>query len=292
MFSFIPKFLGIILNFIYQNLSFQNYGLAIILFTVFIKLLLLPLTIKQSKSTAKMQEIQPAIQEIQRKYKNDKNKLNEEMMKVYAENKYNPASGCLPTLVQLPILFSLIYVVGKPLTYMLGYSPDQIANEISIFSEQIKNGLINADLVVKGFYEQISIVKFNKIIDMKFLGLDLSIVPKWQPQIIFGPESSTYLPLLILPILSFASTILSTKLMMMSTAKRNEGNNSNKEASQDAAMAMQKNMMFIGPMMTLLVSFQFPAGLGLYWCAGNIFQIIQQLYLNKYIINKKEVKEN
>ena len=291
MFSFIPKTLGIILNFIYQNLAFQNYGFAIILFTVVVKLLLLPLTIKQSKSTAKMQEIQPIIQEIQRKYKNDKEKLNEELMKAYAEHKYNPASGCLPLLVQLPILFSLIYVVGKPLTYMLGYSPDQIANEISIFSEKINSGIVNADLVVKGFYEQISIVKFNKIIDMRFLGLDLSLVPTWRPNVLFGPEMSTYLPLVILPILSFVSTILSNKLMMMSTMKRNNSND-NKDASQDASVAMQKNMMFIGPMMTLWVSFQFPAGLGLYWFAGNVFQIFQQLYLNKYIINKKEVKEN
>lgn len=282
MFSFIPKYLGIILNFIYENLAFKNYGFAIILFTIFIKLLLLPLTIKQSKSTAKMQELQPIIQEIQRKYKNDKNKLNEEMMKVYSENKYNPASGCLPLLVQLPILFSLIYVIGQPLTYMLGYSPDQIA---------IALAKVPSSVNITDFYKQIAAVDIGGILNLKFLGLNLGLVPTWRPNILFGPESSTYLPLLILPIISFASTILSTKLMMMSTTKRNEGNN-NKEASQDAAMAMQKNMMFIGPMMTLLVSFQFPAGLGLYWCAGNIFQIFQQIYLNKYIINKKEVKEN
>lgn len=281
MFSFIPKFLGIILNFIYENLAFQNYGVAIILFTVFIKLVLLPLTIKQYKSTARMQEIQPIIQDIQRKYKNDKTKLNEEIMKVYAENKYNPASGCLPTLVQLPILFSLIYVIGQPLTYMLNYTPEQISAALEIVK----------DVKISDFYRQIPAVDIGGILNLKFLGLNLGLVPTWKPNILFGPESSTYLPLLILPILSFASTILSSKLMMMSTAKRNDSNN-NKDASQDAAMAMQKNMMIIGPMMTLLVSFQFPAGLGLYWCAGNVFQIFQQLYLNKFIMNKKEVKEN
>lgn len=282
MFSFIPKYLGIILNFIYENLAFKNYGFAIIIFTVFIKLLLLPLTIKQSKSTAKMQELQPIIQEIQRKYQNDKNKLNEEMMKVYSEHKYNPASGCLPLLVQLPILFSLLYVIGQPLTYMLGFGADEIKSLLDSVPEANR---------ISGFYAQIGAVKFHEKLNLEFLGLDLSLVPTWRPNILFGPEMLTYLPLLILPILSFASTILSNKLMMMSTMKRNISNN-NKEASQDAAMAMQKNMMFIGPMMTLLVSFQFPAGLGLYWFAGNVFQIFQQLYLNKYIINKKEVKEN
>lgn len=282
MFSFIPKTLGIILNFIYQNLAFQNYGFAIILFTVVVKLLLLPLTIKQSKSTAKMQEIQPIIQEIQRKYKNDKEKLNEELMKAYAEHKYNPASGCLPLLVQLPILFSLIYVIGQPLTYMLGYSADKIKTLLDTVPEANR---------IAGFYAQIGAVKFHEILNMQFLGLDLSLVPTWRPNVLFGPEMSTYLPLVILPILSFVSTILSNKLMMMSTMKRNNSND-NTDASQDASVAMQKNMMFIGPMMTLWVSFQFPAGLGLYWFAGNVFQIFQQLYLNKYIINKKEVKEN
>jgi YidC/Oxa1 family membrane protein insertase len=203
-------------------------------------------------------------------------------MKAYAEHKYNPASGCLPLLVQLPILFSLIYVIGQPLTYMLGYSADKIKTLLDTVPEANR---------IAGFYAQIGAVKFHEILNMQFLGLDLSLVPTWRPNVLFGPEMSTYLPLVILPILSFVSTILSNKLMMMSTMKRNNSND-NKDASQDASVAMQKNMMFIGPMMTLWVSFQFPAGLGLYWFAGNVFQIFQQLYLNKYIINKKEVKEN
>jgi YidC/Oxa1 family membrane protein insertase len=273
MFSFIPKFLGIILNFIYENIAFKNYGLAIILFTVFVKLLLLPLTIKQSKSTAKMQELQPIIQELQRKYKNDTTKLNEELMKLYSEHQYNPASGCLPLLIQLPILFSLIYVIGKPLTYMFGYSADAISGYLNTVPEAMK---------ISGFYEQLGAVNFHELLNMKFLGLDLS------PSLLFGAEMTKYLPLLILPILSFVSTILSNKLMMSSSMK----NNNKKDNAPDASMAMQKNMMFVAPLMTLWVSFQFPAGLGLYWFSSNLFQIFQQLYINKFIITKKEVKEN
>lgn len=282
MFSFIPKSLGVILNFIYENLAFENYGLAIILFTIFIKMLLLPLTIKQSKSTAKMQELQPIIQELQRKYKNDTTKLNEELMKLYTEHKYNPASGCLPLLVQLPILFSLIYVIGQPLTYMFGYGLEEIKALIEAVPDEMK---------IPGFYAQLGAVNFHKILNMKFLGLDLGLVPTWRPNILFGSEMAKYLPLLILPTLSFTSTILSNKLMMSSTMKNNSNNNKN-DNSQDAAASMQKNMMFIAPLMTLWVSFQFPAGLGLYWFTSNVFQIFQQLYINKYIINKKEVREN
>lgn len=278
IFSYIPKFLGLILNFIYENLSFGRYGLAIVIFTIFIKFLLLPLTIKQFKSNAQLQKIQPIIQEIQRKYKNDTTKLNEEMMKVYAEHKYNPASGCLPLLVQLPILFSLMYVIGKPMTYMFNYSAADIAAKLSSVPENLR---------IKGFYEQIGAVDFHQLLNMKFFGLNLGLVPSVDPGKLFGKEMAVYLPLLLLPILSVATTFLSNKLMMQSTMKKNNNN----DGKPDAAAAMQKNMMFIAPVMTLMVSFQFPAGLGLYWLVGNVFQIFQQLYLNKYVINKKEVSD-
>ncbi|WP_010246656.1 YidC/Oxa1 family membrane protein insertase [Acetivibrio cellulolyticus] len=281
IFSYIPKFLGLILNFIYEHMSFGRYGLAIIIFTVFIKLVLLPLTVKQFKSNAQLQEIQPLIQELQRKYKNDNNKLNEEMMKVYAEHKYNPASGCLPLLVQLPILFSLIYVIGQPLTYMLNYSTADINNLLNAVPEAMK---------IKGFYAQIGAVNFHNILNMKFLGLDLGLVPTWRPNVLFGPEMGRYLPLILIPILSVITTFLSNKLMTAATMKKNN-NSSGNDSAQDAAAAMTKNMTLIAPIMTLWVSFQFPAGLGLYWLVGNIFQIFQQLYLNKYVINKKEVKD-
>mgnify|MGYP000447866613 CR=1 FL=1 len=282
MFSFIPKALGIILNFIYENLSFKNYGLAIILFTIFVKLILLPLTIKQSKSTAKMQELQPIIQDLQRKYKNEPNKLNEELVKLYAEHKYNPASGCLPLLIQLPIIFSLIYVIGQPLTYMFNYSLEEINSLLST---------VPKEMAISGFYAQLGAVNYHNILNMKFLGLDLGLVPTWRPNILFGPEMAKYLPLLILPILSVSSTVLSNKLIMMSNMKK-EGNGTKKDNSQDPNVAMQRNMSIIAPLMTLWVSFQFPAGLGLYWFTSNVFQILQQLYINKYIVNKKEVKES
>lgn len=283
VFSYIPKFLGLILNFIYENIAFRNYGLAIIIFTVFIKLVLLPLTVKQSKSTAKMQEIQPIIKELQRKYKNDTAKLNEEMMKVYAEHKYNPASGCLPTLVQLPILFSLIYVVGQPLTYMLNKSAAEIQKLLDTVPEALR---------IKGIYSQIGAINYHKILDMNFFGFDLSLVPTWRPDILFGSQKAAYLPLLLIPVLSVVTTLISNKLMMMGTMKRNSSNSDDsKDGAQDTAVAMQKNMMFIAPLMTLWVSFQFPAGLGLYWLSSNVFQIFQQFYLNKYILTKKEVNE-
>jgi YidC/Oxa1 family membrane protein insertase len=110
---------GKLLFLIYNSVGFHSYALSLLLFTIVVKLLLLPLSIKQIKSSQRMQEIQPELARIQERYKNDKEKLNEETMKLYQEKKYNPASGCLPLVVQMPILFALFYVIRMPMTYML-----------------------------------------------------------------------------------------------------------------------------------------------------------------------------
>lgn len=104
--------LGHVLRIIFELV--QNYGLSIILFTILVKVLLLPLTIKQTKSTKAMQDIQPKIQEIQTKYKDKPEKQQQEIMKIYTEAKINPLAGCLPLLIQMPILFGLFAVLREP----------------------------------------------------------------------------------------------------------------------------------------------------------------------------------
>lgn len=97
-----------------------DYGYAIVVFTIITKLLLLPINIKQTHSTKRMNEIQPKMKAIQEKYKNDKNKMNEKLMELYKEEKYNPASGCLPALIQLPIVIALFNVLRYPVKYVFG----------------------------------------------------------------------------------------------------------------------------------------------------------------------------
>lgn len=116
--TYIMIALGWILNLFYELIG--NYGFAIILFTVFIKLVLLPLDIKQKKSMAKTQKLQPLLNEVQKKYANDKDKLNQETMKLYQKYDINPMGGCLPMLIQFPIIIALYWVVKKPITYMMG----------------------------------------------------------------------------------------------------------------------------------------------------------------------------
>ena len=113
--NIISTLLGNILNFIFGLV--HNYGLAIILFTIFVKLCLLPLTIKQAKSTKAMQDIQPKLQEIQAKYKDKPEKQQQEIMKIYTEAKINPLAGCLPLLIQMPILIALFSVLKEPVKF-------------------------------------------------------------------------------------------------------------------------------------------------------------------------------
>lgn len=298
--DYIAHPLGQFLYFVYNTLAFHNYGFAIIIFTVVVKLALLPLTLKQYKSTSKMQVIQPQIQEIQKRYKNDKEKLNQEMMKVYQENNVNPAGGCLPLLIQMPILISLYWVIVQPLKFMLGKTQDQINKivDAATAARQALGGSINQNAMLGTIKELSSLNFFNEhreyldkvsglldikeLINFNFLGLRLGEIATYDMNKLFGAESHIYLPLLLLPIIGVVTTFLSTKLSMPKT-------NPNSSGSQNAmASSMTNSMMYIGPIMTLIFSFQLPAGVVLYWIAGYVFQIFQQLYINKHILKKDE----
>jgi len=284
----ISRALGQILVFIYENLAFESYGLAIILFTIFVKLLLLPLTIKQYKSSMKMQEIQPLIREIQRKYKNDPQMQNQELLKVYQEHNFSPTSGCLLALIQLPIMVSLYYVIREPLTYMFNMTKDQIealVNELN----QAANGL--SQINMKSIYYQIEAAlrsgKLDVVENIGFIKFDLGKIPKLN----FTEDVATYLPLLLIPILAVLATYFSSKLMMMRTQSVKDSANSKNSKNQkqdDMSASMNKSMMWIAPIMTGIISFQAPAALGLYWLTSNVFQIIQEFIINKFIMKKKE----
>jgi len=249
----------------------------------------LPLTIRQYRSTAKMQELQPLIQDIQRRYKNDREKMNQELLKLYQQHNYNPASGCLPLLIQMPILISLYWVINQPLKYILNKTTEQIAKLAEYVTQAIGNLQVSASreiTILNYFNEHVSelanvsdILKPEELISLKFLGINLGLVPKFSSSIFTASEAATYLPLLLMPILAVVTTYISSKMMVPKTS----GNN------KDTSTSTQNSMMFIGPLMTLLFSFQLPAGISLYWAASNLFQIFQQLYINKYVVKKKEV---
>lgn len=300
MFDFIAYPMGQILNFLYTTVCFKSYGLAIILFTLVIRAALLPLTIKQYHSTAKMQTLQPKIQEIQKRYKGDKEKLNAEMMKLYQENKVNPAGGCLPLLIQMPILFALYWDISSPLQYMLGIKKEALS-ALSTFVKNATNVAMRAgspDIQIIEYFrqfpekiteataklggaitpEQISSLKG---LNLDFLGINLGLNPKFDTNLLFGSTTwKTYLPLMLIPILVAGTTFLQSKIM----ANLQKG-------QKGASASMQNTMMIIMPLMLLLFSFSVPAGLGLYWTVGNVVMIFTQLYINKVVFKKKEAPD-
>ena len=195
-------------------------------------------------------------------------------------DSYNPMGGCLPLLIQMPILLALWQVIQKPLRYMLGISIgdiDKLANALNLSNSNV---YVQIEIIGKFFKGEISGVEnilsgdmINTITTLSssfsnFLGFNLGSVPK--------DFSSNYL-LLLIPFLAAGTTYISSKLSMAYSTQTTEN-------------PMQNSMLFIGPLMTLFFSFSFPAGMGLYWIVGGIFQIFQQLFINKLIAKKKEVQ--
>ena len=133
MFSFFANIFGYLLELLYNLVN--NYGVAIILFTILIKLILLPLSIKQKKTMKKTNEMQEKMKVIQFKYKNDPEKLNQEIMNLYKTEKISPFGGCFTAIIQLILLLSIFYLVRSPLTYMEKMSTDDINKYVSQLQE-------------------------------------------------------------------------------------------------------------------------------------------------------------
>jgi YidC/Oxa1 family membrane protein insertase len=268
MIEMIANIFGAIIRVIY-NLTQDNYALSIILFTILTKALLFPLSLKQMKSSVEMQKIKPKYDEIVKKYKNDKAKQGEEVTKLYSEHKINPLGGCLPALIQIPLILGMFYIVRQPLTYVVQLPQE----EIQIYTQQ----LLNKEEVTKAEMSssEINIANNNKIIDMNFIGLNLGDVPS---DVFSSDESKHANPFsIIIPILSVLFSIYQIKQMQKSTQMTEE----QKE--------MQKSMNFMMPMLSGFIAFTMPLALGIYWLVGSICQIAQQSFISKLI---KEQNEN
>ena len=270
MFDIICIPLGWLLKYIY--LLVQNYGTSIILFTLITKFILFPLTLKQQKTMAQTQLIKPKLDALQKQYGDNREKFSEEGMKLYKKYNISPFSGCLPMLIQLPIILALYYVIREPLTYIWGQSADVIAALIKEYGITAAKGSEEIALTAK-LAEQGKQFAIN----YGFLGLDLSVTPEFKnPNFIW-----------VIPALAGLTTWLSSKLMNVATQKKDENPNKRPPRPGEKDPNQTTNtMMNIMPFMTVWFAFMLPAGVGLYWIASNIFQMGQQFVLNKYYVPK------
>ena len=246
--------LGYVMEFIYRMTG--NYGLVLILLTVFVRICLLPLGIKQQKSMVETQKIQPKLQELQRKYKDDKEKLNQETMKLYQEHNVSPMAGCLPLLIQMPILFGLIQVIYHPITYMSKLFPEGL--------EKIKELYPLAESG-RSAYEEIALANATGRVNFNFLGIDLSKIPA---------SNKTEILVWILPILATVATYFSGQISQKMSG------NQNASADNPAAGSM-KMMNWMMPLMTIFFTYRMPGGAALYWFMSTFVSLIQSVVLMK-----------
>lgn len=254
----------------YCYLFVKSYGLAIILFTIIIKAFLIPIGIKQQKSMLLQVKYQPKMKAIQDKYKSDKVKLQEEMQKLYKEEGYNPLGGCLPLLIQLPIMWGLYNVITNPLTYINSMTTGRVAQIAEVLGMKGK-GQIDVSVALSNHVnlekvQQLGLIPRDYLqIDFNFLGINLGAVPSLK----------TLGPLLIIPILAGLSGLLMSFISQRYTVT----------APEQAGTT--KMLMYTMPLMSLFFTFSLPAGLGLYWIISNLTSALQSYLLGEKYNPKK-----
>ena len=270
MIDFIAGILGALIRLIYDIVG-QNYGLSIIIFTILTKVLLFPITYKQSKTMDEMNKVAPLEKEIREKYKGNKEKMSEELMKVYEKHKINPMGGCLPLLIQIPIILAMFYIVKQPLTYIVQVPVDQLQE----YAQEYLGKEEVAENEIKSY--EIQIANKYKLIDMKFLGINFGDVPS-NAFSKNAEEKASYFSLIV-PILSLVLSIIQTKQSQKNSTMTDE----QKE--------QQKTMNLIMPLLSAYISYIMPLALGIYWLLGNVLQILTQWIVNMMLKNKKVMLE-
>ena len=250
IFLYQPLVNGLIL---FYKILFNNLGLAIIALTAAIRLILIPLTAPSLKAAKKMQELAPQLQKLKERYKNDKQGLSRAQLELYRQHGANPAAGCLPQIVQLLILIALFQA----------------------FSEVLKpNGTAVITKLNEVLYPSLRLSS-QTIFNLKFLYLDLA-----KPDIIRLPAFTFPLPGIFL-ILAALTQFLSSKMMVPQVKAQAAEAKKTPGKEDDMATMMQKQMLYMFPLMTLLIGFSFPSGLVLYWLVFSLFQMAQQYFTGR-----------
>ena len=306
---------GYILNFIYNVVN--NYGIAIIIFSILIKLAMLPISIKQQKTMKKTTKIQNKMKEIQLKYKNDPENLNRATMELYKSENMSPFSGCFSAIVQIILLFAVFYLVRSPLTYMKKVDSEVISkytkimqqNELTTSSaypeieiirdidkikelrtkeEQAQDGTEeNSEQVEENSQNEDEKINLTEINDeeldslnmnMELLGLNLGQVP----------TNTTDWKAYIIPLLYVLVSIISLRLTNPTKNKKKNDDKDNNKEEFDPMVQMNKNMNIIFPIMYLSVALIAPLGLALYWLTNSLLMIVEKLTLNKVLKDEEE----
>ena len=265
-----------------------SYGVALILFTLMVKLVLLPFQLKSKKSMLRMNRMQGKLNDIKTRYANNQQKQQEAMAELYAKEGINPMSGCLWSMIPFPILIALYYIIRVPLRYFMSLSESVIA-EITTLAGTL--GFTAAE--GSQAYEQIYLAKFihehwadfagkfDGLIDLNynFLHIDLAA----QPSSLFSQFPGGGWPVwgaLLLPIISAGIQFAMSFITMRTNGSAPNGST--------------KTMIYMMPLMTLWMGYILPSALCIYWIANSAFSLIQEVTLNKYfnkILDREETEK-
>lgn len=278
-----------------------SYGLAIIIFTIITKIIIFPTTYKQFKGTAKMAVLSPKISILKKQYGNNMAKLQEEQQKLFKEEGYNQFAGCLPALIQLPILYGVFDVVRRPLTHILQIDKSFIKNAGNLISEQLKLGtnskyyeifnqleinekamksrpelsILNAvkddqlSALFSGLNKSDLIEKINDF-QYSFLGIDFSQIPSISPD----SWNKTTFALAMIPVLSGLVQLL------MSIYTQHKQKQTNPDAANQ--MGSAKILLYLMPLISVWIGFTLPAGVGFYWIWSSVFAFLISFLLYQY----------
>ena len=287
---------GFILNALYDLTT--NYGVAIILFSILVKLVLLPMNAKGKKSMMKMSRLTPDIERIKKKYPDDTNKQQQLTQELYKKEGVSTCSGCLWSFIPLLILFPLYTVIRQPIEYMLGETAENAAAIVDVIKtaapELFGKNDFYAEMIaarhIPDFVEQIRAVlpEISEAtlagVNFDFLGIDLGRQPSIN---FFAWEAFDWanIGLFLLPVLSAASSVLS----MLISNKQNDSVVTNEKGIQDkeAAKNSQQNqtaktMMWMMPIMSLWIGFTVPAALSVYWLISGVLGTIADTFMTKH----------
>lgn len=282
---------GYLMSWIYDFVG--NYGLAIILFTVVTKLLLFPVNYHTQKNAARMQLLNPRLEKLKKSYQNNPTKLQEEQQKLYQQEGLNPMASCMPSLVQMILLFGVLDVVYKPLTHILHFSKSIKENAMNIASgiltssggkeirsADLRNELLTMEQLNK-FPEKFSEVGENFLSSVqefsdKFtvFGVNLGKTPEFHPEV----WTKEAIVLFMIPIFAGLAQLLMTIYTQIHQKKTNP-NMPN--------MGCMNIMMYMMPIMSIWFAFQVPAGVGFYWIWSSVFSFAITLALNIYFTPKR-----
>ena len=265
----------------------QNYGIALILFALVIKLVLFPFNLKGKKSMIQMNLLSSKMQQLQKQYGKDRERYNLEIQKLYEKEKVNPMSGCLWSFIPIIFLMVLYGIIREPLTYLMNVPADMIETVAEI------TGVANS-----GTYPQIAMLKaiadpavLEQVkaalgesagaglfsMNVEFLGINLANIPQlnfWSAEggLVWGN-----IGLFLLPLVSVGTSLLSM-YVSMKTNQMNRGGEQN-----DQMAKTNRTMMIFMPIMSLWIGFTVPAGLSIYWIAQYIFSIFQELICGRLL---------